>query len=81
MVSHGGKGADGFGEMFRLNARRRRCSKSMARARSSKRGSRRRQRNERDAKIGSLLEAGRGVTVGLDQPRWLTHHASCWSRA
>ncbi len=39
---------------FGLNARRRRCSKSRARARSNKRGSSERQPNGRDAKNGSL---------------------------
>jgi hypothetical protein len=29
----------------------------------------------------SVLEAGRCVAVGLNQPRWFTHHASCWSLA
>ena len=62
--------------MFGLNARRRRCSKSRARARSNKRGLSGRQPNGRDAKNVRSLEAGRGVAVGLYQPRWLTHHAS-----
>jgi len=52
---------------FGLNARRRRCSKSRARARSNKRGSSERQPNGRDVKNVRLLVTGRGVAVGLHQ--------------
>jgi hypothetical protein len=71
----------GVWRKFGLNALRRRCFKSKARARSNKHGLSERQPNGRNAKNAWSLETGRGVAAGLNQPRWVTHHASCWSLA
>ena len=70
------KAPHGLSEMFRLKGRRRHSSQSMTSACSNKRGSRRQQRHQRDAKtFGYWRQLEAPVRVGstamVDPPRQL----------